>query len=412
MRRLTSDLPRESGFLRLWLGQSVSLLGTQITLLALPLTAVLVLKASPAEMGILAGMEGIASFLVGFFGGALADRVRRRPLLIATDLGSALCLASVPLVWWLGKLTLPYLYVVSFLVGALTIVFYVSYQSYLPTLVAPARLVTANSRLQTSNALAQVGGPGIAGALIGAMAAPLVLLLDCLSYLISALLVWSIAEREPSPERRQRSIWGEIGEGIRWVVHEGVLRTLLLSSSVFNFCGGIFSALLILYLSRTVHLTAAGIGLVESIGSAGSVAGALLASRITRRVGLGPTITVAVALVGIGWAMAPLASGPRALTAALIAGGLALAQFWIVIYTINVVSLRQRVTPQHIAGRVNASMISVMVAAAPLGSLSGGYLAGSTGIRPILLGGALFVLATAPWLAFSPVQRLAHGDTE
>lgn len=385
-----AGLWRHHDFLKLWGAETVSLLGTQATFLAVPLTAAVLLDASPRQMGVLGALGGTAAFFCGFFSGAFLDRLQRKPVLVGADLLNALILFSVPLAWLLGALGMAQLYAAEFLVGGLSTVSYVAAQSWLPSVVGREHLLEANGKLRATEALSQVGGPSLAGALAQLVAAPLVLAADSLSYLASALLVGSVRKVEPkwAGPREQADAPGTAGrvakeaaEGLRWIFSHPVLRALLMSSATFSLFSGFFAALFVLFATWELGLSPAAVGGVLAVQGTGSVLGALLVGRIADSLGVGRTLVLAAAGQGLGWLFLPLAGAFGIPTLPTLLLGFVVAGFCSVVYVVCAVSLRQALTPDGLLGRVNASAVSLILAASPFGSLLGGFLAEATSIR-------------------------------
>ena len=408
MPKRFSGLWRHPDFLRLWAGQTVSVFGSQITVLALPLTAVFWLDASPGQLGVLNALQTLPFLAIGLFVGAWADRRRRRPILVGADLGRALLLGSVPLAAALDRLTLVHLYAVGLLAGVLTVCFDVAYQSYLPSLVARRQLVEGNSRLEVSNATARVAGPGLAGVLVQLITAPGAIALDALSFVASALFLGSIGgdEEPPTAERARRSIWREIGEGIDQVIHHPLLRPLALSTATSNLCNGMIGAVFIFFLARDLALAPSVIGLTYAAGSVGGVLSALLVARVARRTGVGPAIVAGKAVMGASAALIPLAGGPLPLAVTLLIVSRFFGSGGTVVSNVNQVSLRQAITPPQLLGRVNATMRFIDWGALPLGALLGGLLGETLGIRPTLALGAAGMALGVLWVLFSPILAL------
>jgi len=397
------SLWRHAGFLTLWAGQTVSLFGSRITLLALPLTAVMVLHASAAQMGLLAAAGSAAWLVVGLPAGVWVDRLRRRPLMVAADLGRALLLFSVPLAAWRGGLHLEQLYLVQFLVGVLTVVFDVAYQSWLPSLIPSEHLVEGNSKLEMSDSVAQIAGPGLGGLLVQALTAPVAILADALSFLVSALLLGSICSDEAAPQRAKRgSMRREIAEGVRLVLGNPLLRALAASSATFNLFDSVLFSVYILYMVRALGLSAGAIGLIFGLGGVGGLLGALLVGPITRRVGLGRTMTAAVILAALAEILIAAASGPALVAASILTGAEAIVEFGAVLFAINAVTLRQMRTPEQLRGRVNATSRFATWGVGPVGALLGGALGQAIGLRQTVLLAGLGTLLAFPWLALLP----------
>lgn len=403
-----SGLWRHREFGKLWAGQTISLFGSQVTFLALPLTAVLTLKATAAQMGILGAVQFAPFLLVGLFAGVWVDRARRRPILMAADFGRALLLSSIPAAALLHRLGMPQLYVIGFLVGILTVFFDVAYQSFLPALVSREALVEGNSKLGASEALAQIGGPGIAGLLVQLITAPIAIFVDATSFLASVLFLGLIRTPEPAPLARSqgRNIWAEIGEGLRVVVGNPLLRSIAGCTATSNLFGTILQTVYLLYAVRALGISAGLLGLIFAVGSAGGLLGAVLAGRITLRVGLGPAIWGAILLGSVASLLVPLAVRPLVLAIPLLMAAQIGRGLGGTLYNINQVSLRQTITPDHLLGRMNASMRFIVWGTIPLGSLIGGFLGEAIGLRPTLVVGAIGGLLSVLWVLLSPVRTL------
>ena len=290
-----TTLTRNPDFLKFWVGQTISVFGSQITNLALPLTAVLVLNASSSQMGVLNAL-GIAPFiLVGLFAGVWADRMRRRPILLASDLGRFLLLGSIPLAALGGFLTIPYLYIIIFLVGIMTVFFDVSYQAFLPSLVGREQLVEGNSKLEVSNSAAAILGPGLAGVLVQALTAPIAIIFDALSFLVSAISLRVIRSQETAPELKQaaeKNVLREIREGLHVVFGNRLLWSIAGCTATANFFGSMWQAVFILYLTRELGMPPAVQGIIFAAGAPGALLAALISARVAKRLGLGTTIIV------------------------------------------------------------------------------------------------------------------------
>lgn len=400
-----------SDFGRLWSGQTVSVLGSQVTLLALPLTAVLVLKAHPSQMGLLAAAGSAPYLLVGLFAGVWVDRVRRRPILMAADLGRALLLASIPLAAWLHVLGMAQLYVVAFLAGILRVFFDVASQSFLPVLVGHEALVAANSKLETSNSVAGIVGPGLAGALVQLVTAPVAILVDALSFLVSALFLRLIRTREPLPARHdeRQGLLTAIREGLRLVWTDPLLRPLVISGASFSLFDSLLMAVYVLYMVRTLALTPALVGVVFALGSVGGLAGALLAGPLTRRIGLGRALVGGILAAGVAELGIALAGGPPLVALLIVIVAEAGVQCGDLVYDINAVSLRQSRVADRVQGRVNATVRVCTWGMAPLGALAGGVLAERYGLRPAVVVAGAGTLCAFLWVLCSPVRSLREA---
>jgi MFS family permease len=395
-------------FRRLWVGETISQLGSQLSIVALPVLAVESLQADAGQMGVLTACETLAFLIVGLPAGAWVDRWHKRRVLVANDLLRVLLYGWVPLAWWLGVLTLWQLFVVATLVGICTVFFDVAYQSYLPHLVEGEQLVSGNSRLQASESVAQVAGPAVAGGLLHVISAPIVIAADAFSFLVSALFVSRIRQRETPPARHERRpLRIEIAEGLGFVVRHRLLRRIVACTSLGNLFGSMTAALFVLFVLRDLGLSTGFVGVVFSASAVGGLAGALVSEPVARLLGPGRTIPVSAMLMAPAVALTPLsalASGPW--TVALLIGGGAMYFGVVVIYNITQVSYRQRVCPPNLLGRMNASVRFIVWGTQPIGALVGGFLGAVFGIVPVLwITVAGTVLAALP-VAISPLMGM------
>lgn len=405
--RLTG-LWRHSDFLRLWAGETISLLGSQVTLLALPLTAVTFLHASAAQMGYLSAAEMAPFLVIGVFAGVWVDRMRRKRIMMVADLGRFLLLLLIPVLDLTDALRMEYLYAIAFLVGVLTLFFDVAYQSYLTTLVGREYLVEGNSKLEVSESCARVAGPSLAGGLISLVTAPIAILADAISFLWSAAFLYWIHQPEFPPARPERelSIWRDVYEGLRLVLGNPLLRSIAGCTGTSNFFGSIISSLLVLYATRELGISAGLLGIIFASGSVGAVIGSLLSGRVPGWIGLGWTIVGSATFFGLANLFIPLASGPKAVVILMLTTGMFISGFDNPLYNVNQVSLRQIITPDDLQGRMNATMRFIVWGTIPLGSLVGGALGTALGVREALFFGAIGSFFAMPWVFFSPVRRL------
>ncbi|NUT56074.1 MAG: MFS transporter [Thermoleophilia bacterium] len=403
--RPRGELWHNQDFRRLWAAQSVSQFGSQITGLALPLVAILVLDASTFEVAVLAVVDWMPFFLFSLPAGVWIDRLPRRPILIAADLGRAAVLSSIPLAYLLDALTLGQLYLVGLLAGTFTVFFDLSYQSYLPSLVRRDELGEGNSKLEVSRSGAQVAGPGIAGLLVSALTAPYAILVDAISFLGSAVLLARISRRERTPERPaagQPPFLTEIHQGLRFVLRHPLLRPIVIFVGVSNVFVTMLFAIYLVYAVRDLGLDATTIGLIFSLGSLGSLVGALTATRVARAFGTGPGLIGVATVGGLGLTLIPLASGPLVIPF-LIAGNV-LWGFFVLNYFVSAISLIQAITPERLLGRTNASRRFLVQGVIPVGAFLGGALGSALGLRPTIAVGAIGAsLAVIP-LIFSPLR--------
>jgi MFS family permease len=399
------SLWRDPSFRRFWVGEAISLLGSQVTLLALPLSAVLLLDAGPGEMAILGLLTYLPFLIVTLPAGVWADRRRRRPLLLVANIGRAVALLAIPASAALGALSLPLLYVVTLVVGVLTVVFEVGYLSYVPSLVARHRLADANARLQATSSAAEVGGPGIAGLLIAAVGAPLAILIDSASYLASAVLLFGIHRQEPEPAGagQPSDILGDIRTGLRVTFTNPILRAFALEAATNNLAWQVVEVVLLIYAIQVLGLDALAIGTLFSVGAVGAVTGAVTAGRLGRRFGVGRTTTAAMVVCGLGTLLIPLATPPSIVGGAILAVALFLGGFGTTVAGVHVITVRQTITPDELLGRMNASYRTLSFGAIPLGAILGGVLGETIGLQATMAVGAVGVLLAPLWVVFSPV---------
>lgn len=394
-------------FMKLWVGQTISEVGSTVTREALPLTAALALGATPLQMGALAAAGAAPVLLVGLMAGVWVDRLRRRPLMVAADLGRAALLVSIPLAAALNVLTMTQLFVTLPLVGVLTMLFDTAYQAFVPSLLRHDQLMEANTKLGLSGAAAEVSAPGLAGVLVQAISGPGAVLLDALSFLCSAILVARIQSPEQAPARAQRlGLLREAADGLRAVRGAPLLRAFAGSATVSSFFGNFFAALYTLYAIRVLGMGPALLGLTVACGGVGDFAGAVVVGPLSRRFGVGPTLLGAAVLGSLVGLLTPLASGPPLAAAGLLMATQFLGDASAAVYGINELSLRQAITPRRLLGRVNASIGMLTSGVGPLGALAGGALAGAVGIRQTLAIAVVGASLRLPWLLYSPLRHL------
>lgn len=401
---------RQTDFLRMWSAQTISQFGTQVTNLALPFVAIVLLESTPFEVAALTVVEFLPWVLFSLPAGVFADRVRQRPILVAADWGRALILASIPLSYFAGVLTLWQLYVVGFGAGTLTVVFDVSYQSYLPSLVVREHLGAANARLEMSSSAAQLGGPGLSGLLVGTLTAPYAILLDVASFVTSALVVSSIRRTETIEPaiRSEGRMWLQVTSGLRFILGHPILRATIVCAAAMNFCANLFYAVLLVYAVRRLHLSAQTVGIILSLGSVGSLVGALSSAGLARIFGLGRTLA-GVAAVG-GWALLLVPAAARSVAIPFLIIALFVFGFYVSVYRVISISLYQAITPNHLLGRMNGSRRLLVWGMIPLGALAGGGLASVTGVHATLWIGAVgAALAFLP-LGASTVRNIRTED--
>ena len=437
------SLFRHPNFARLWTAATVSLFGTQVSQIAIPFIAAVLLNASAGEVGLLTTIEFLPFLLFTLPAGVWVDRFPKRRILVIGDLGRAAMLVSIPIAYALGSLTIWQLYVVGFVNGLMTVFFDVADQSYLPTILERDELVEGNSKLQISQSSAQILGQPFGGGIVGLLTAPVAVLVDAVSYLGSAGLILSIRERARGAVATDRrpsdavaafdaseadhvapstaagasvvaeaaaaagdrpGMRAQILDGLRFILGHEYLGNIAATTATSNLFTNIGMAIFPVYAYKVLLLTPAAVGTMGGLGGAGILLGALVANRVQARLGIGRTIVLSAAAFGPISLLVPLATpelGFVILSVSFFLGGLNN-----VIYNVSQVSLRQAITPEHFLGRMNASMRFLVWGTIPIGSLIGAGLSEVIGVRPtIWVGGVLALFAFLPVL-LSPVRRV------
>ncbi|MHC4954673.1 MAG: MFS transporter [Planctomycetota bacterium] len=393
-------LQGNSDFRRFWLGESITFFGGAVREVALPLTAVIWLRATPAQMGVLVTLQMLPTLFLSLLGGVWIDRVRRRPIIVAGNVVRAALLLIVPVFALADTLTMAHLYVVACGLGAVSVISMIAGRAYLPSLLPPEQLLPANSRLEFSHSTALLAGPGIGGALVGWLTAPVTLAIDAVALLLGASILASIRHEEPAPvapDEPRKSIRSEIREGLRVVLHHPVLRPIVLCGASHNFASQMIVAIQILYMNRVLGLGPFTIGIIMGATGPGALVGAALAPRIANRIGMGPTLILSQVLTGIARFLIPLAMGPTAAVIAILLVSKILLGIARPLFNVNQISLRQRAVPGHLQGRINATFSFLLWGLPPLGAAFGGWLAMQIGMRTTLFIGAAGVLAATLW---------------
>jgi MFS family permease len=406
---------KNQDFRRIWAGQAVSQLGSQVSVLALPLTALTVLHASAFDVSLLNALQIVPFLLLGLPVGAWVDRTARRPVLIAADLTRALALLTVPVGYELGGLTMAQLYLVALVQGSATVFFDVTYQSYLPDLVAVEQLVDGNAKLELARAGAQLAGPGAGGWLIAAVRAPAAVFADAGSFLFSAFMIRLLPREDraqtPRPGGARAVSWAalsrEVGEGLRFVRRSRLLAPIVGVAGLLNFSYGMISAILVTYSVRVLGFSAGRLGTVMALGALGFVVGAMLARRIAARIGQGRGIVLGALLNGVGPLLIPAA--PVSSPEALMVLGLFVQWFGVVLFNVTQISLRQLITPRELLGRVNATVRFVVWGTLPVGSLFAGALASTAGLHPAMWAACGVGAFSFAGVYFSEVRRYSSG---
>ena len=386
----------------------MSSVGSAITTLALPLTAVQVLAASPAQMGILGASDTAAFLIFGLAAGVIADRIRRRTVLLFTSLASALVVLSVPLADVAGVLRIEQLYAVAFVAGSLLLVDQVAFQAILPRLVGRDRVLETVTLVRSGDAVTAIVGPSLAGVLIQALTAPIAIVVDAVSFVAQAALTFAVHVDEPALTRPAGTrVWHEVVEGLRYVFSEPSLRGLAAGGATHNFfSNGAIVALYVLYASQTLGLSAVQIGVVFAAGGPSALIGSAIAGRYGRRFGMRGTLAQTQVLTGVARAFVPLSVLTPSPFVTLAVGEfvLGIARS---IANVNQLSMRLALTPDHLQGRMTASVRFLMWSVVPFGALAGGFAAQRFGIVPTLIVAVLGTLASSLGYLFIPAETRA-----
>ncbi|MEO7019435.1 MAG: MFS transporter [Ktedonobacteraceae bacterium] len=394
-------------FALLWTGSTVSAFGSYITGMGLPIAAQLLFHATPLQMGLLAALGALPGLVLGLLIGVWVDRLPRRPIMLLADLGRAGLLALIPLLALLGQLRLAWLDVITVLVGLLTVSFEVASLSFLPTVLASSDLALGNSRLGTSESLAEVAGPPMAGLLIQLLTTPVAILLDMLSFLLSALCIglMRVPEHPHTTSTEHLHVWHEMRKGLSAVWRNPLLRATAAYICTHNFFGGAYAALYLIYTFQLFGASPVAFSVLVALGGIGALGGSFCAGYCARRFGYGRTLVGSALFFGSLSFCTPLAMGPLPLVFALMALAQLVGDSSFAVYAINEISLRQELVPAHLLGRVNACMYILANGMMPLGALLAGLLSEVIGIRWTLLIGSSGIFLATGWLVFSPLCR-------
>ena len=406
--RLRFDgLWRHPDFLKLWAGHTVSMAGSLIGRFALPLIAIISLDASPGQVALLRMADHLPGVVIGLVAGVWVDRLRRRPLMIWTDVGRAVLLLTIPLAAVLGILSLAQLVVVVIAAGTLTALFEIASRSYLPSVIAREELVEGNSKLQASSSIVEVAAFGFAGLLVQVLTAPIAILIDAFSFVVSAICLGGIRRPEPPvrPTTDGHTTWMAIREGLRLVVHDPILRAIAGAKATNELFLHIWVSMLLVFLTRDLELDPIVFGVLFAIGGVCSFFGAVVAGRVERWLGLGPTLIVSFFLGSAAVLTVPLAAGPFVLVVFLV-GVQQLADAPATIYQIHEESLIQATVPDAALGRVTSCLRVIGWTAMLAGTVIGGVLGETVGPRTTMLIGGVGLLPAVLWLIFSPIRRL------
>ncbi|TDN91186.1 MFS transporter [Microbacterium sp. BK668] len=403
------SLWHDRNFLTMWSGQALSQFGAQITELAIPVLAVLLLNASEWQVGVLTAANVAAFLVVGLPAGAWIDRVRKRHVMIWADLVRAVALSALPLLAVLGALQMWHIYVVALVMGVATVFFDVSNQSIVPSLVRRDQIAEANGKLQSTEQLAGLAGPAFGGWLLGVIAAPFAILITSGTYLVSFAALLFTKDRETlRPAHEHEPLIKEIGEGLRWVFRNRLLRRIVGTTSVSNFFNMASTTLIAIFALRELGLSVASFGLVFSLGAVGGLLGAIATPHIVERIGEARAIPVASILFGLAPLLVPLVVLVPSLAVPMLVVAFFLGSFTVLLYNITQVTFRQRITPTRLLGRMNASIRFVVWGVMPIGALVFGALGQWIGVVPTLWIGAVGQLLATLFVVTGPFWTLGE----
>ncbi|HUR16176.1 MAG TPA: MFS transporter [Candidatus Limnocylindrales bacterium] len=406
---LIPALLHRPAFRNLWLGQTISVFGDQITLLAIPIIAVLVLNAEPEQMGLLTAAGLLPHLLFSLPAGVWLDRVhRRRRLMVWADIARAVMIATIAVAFMLNALSLAQMFIVTFIVGTLAVAFDISWSTVYVKVVDRPEYVPANSLLNGSRSLAYVAGPSVGGVLIQFLTAPIAVLVDAASYVLSAFFVWRVDAPEPTVEPQTDSIRRQLSTGLSFLARDPIMRPTLASVATLNFFNWAFTALFVLYVTTRLGVSAGELGLALGAGAIGGVVGALLAARIGRRIGIGRAFLIGMIVFPIALVAVPLTppGTPVPLVIAMLVGMEFVAGFGVMVLDINASAIIPARTPDGIRSRVSGAWRFVNMGIRPIGAIVGGLLGGLIGVQETLLATSLLQLVGVLFLLGTPVLRL------
>lgn len=401
------SLWRDRNFLTMWGGQTLAQFGAQISELAVPVLAVLLLQANEFEVGVLTAANVAAFLLVGLPAGAWIDRMRKRHVMIAADLVRAAALAVVPVLWISGTLQIWHLVAVALVLGIATVFFDVSYQSVIPSLVKPTQIGEANGKLQSTYELANIAGPGFGGWLIGLITAPLAVLVTSGTYIASAIaLAFTKDHEERRPLEDRAPLLREIWEGLHFVFTEKLLRRIVGTTGMSNFFSTMSWTLIPLFLLRELGFSPAAMGIIIGLGSIGGLLGAIATPRIVKRIGEARAIPVSAIGFSVIALLLPVAAAVPAVAFPLMVAQFFVSSFTVLLYNITQVTFRQRITPPRLLGRMNASVRFVVWGVMPISALLAGALGTWIGVVPTMWIAAIGQLLAAAFVVFAPFWRM------
>src|SRR2546430_7313090 len=406
---MSASLSSNGDFVRLWTGLTIARVESKRPVVAVPLTAVLLLGAGATETGLLVAAQMLPSIVAGLVIGVWVDRLPRRPIMIWSDIASAIVIASVPLAAALSALSLTQLYVVSFLGGLFAVSTDLARAAIVPSLVGRNRLVAANSRLQASSAVAQVAGPSLGGILVQALTAPIAMLWDAVGFIVSAVFIATIRSAEtPRPRESARGVWHEVTEGLRWVREQPIGLRSITAIALANIEWFAVQGVLVVYATRELGLSPALLGISLAMIGPLSLLGAALAGPLTARWGLGPMMIAALFLETLSRLLLPFAGGTPVQAPTRLGSRKSLLGLPVPLWVVSSVSLTQALTPEPLLGRVNSATRFVAFAVAPPAAFGAGIVGDLVGLRPTLFASAVIAALAFLYLLLSPVREFHH----
>ena len=408
MKTVSGRLWRHTNFLKLWSAETISAFGDAISDVALPLIAIITLGAGAREMGILRALDNAPILLFGLFVGVWVDRVRRQPLMITTQFGQGILLATIPIATVAGVLRIELLYFIIFLGGTLSAIFTLATTTFLPSLVPHEDLVEGNSKLSVSRSAAKIVGPGLAGFLVERITAPFTVALDVLSFFISGICLVFVRSAEATPicNHRAQGLWYEIGEGLRTIFLHPILLAMTIGTTIGSFGGAIHGTVFILYLTRKLMITPIWFGIILASAGGASLLGAIVASSGAQRYGPGPMLIGSTLLMSIGMGIVPLAAEVSMFTIPILVVAQVFQSIGLTVYGINQISLRQAITPSELLGRVNASRRVLVFGVIPFGAMISGALGETIGLQFTLVVGGVVEFLSFVFHLTSPLRHV------
>ncbi|WIM94401.1 MFS transporter [Actinoplanes oblitus] len=400
--------PERSDYRKLWIAQSISFIGTQVTFIAFPLAAILALHADTWQVGVLNALETAPMLLFGLVAGVLVDRWRQRRLLITADWVRAVVMGSVPVAWAFDVLTVEWLWVVAFVVGVGTVFFDIASQTVLTSIVDRDSLMPANQRLEASHSVAQTVGPGVAAGLLKVVSAPVAVAVDAVSFAVSALFLHGIRSKDPEPEpsAEPTTLRSDLRAGFRFLAGSPFLRWIVSIAASWNLMLQTLVTIIFIYMARDLNLGSSKIAIVMFAGSATGLVAVLLVERINKVLGLGLGLAFATGLSAVGGILMATASGASYAAVATVAFGSILVSVAVPLFNVNVSTIRQAITPRELMGRTTAAVRFVVWSTMPLGALLGGFLGEVFGNRVTVATAGVALLVPALLTLLSPIRRI------